>query len=125
MNASLDWVDSLPSEVRALVHDYGEQAVRACWEFRITDPDQIRDLITSCRQEQRQAVRPRSIHRDGLRELLLSEVNRAGGVNAFARRSGVSNCLVSRTISGLAAPNEAIANALGLVVVTRFEQVRP
>jgi DNA-binding phage protein len=58
--------------------------------------------------------------RAALLTLLISEVNAAGGVNKFARRSGVSNCLVSKTLRGLVEPDEVIANALGFVKRVEF-----
>lgn len=42
-----DWVDSLPPDIRAVVHDYGQTRVRFCLQAGITDGKTIRNLLAS------------------------------------------------------------------------------
>jgi ribosome-binding protein aMBF1 (putative translation factor) len=49
--------------------------------------------------------------------LLRSEIERAGSQRAFARKAGVNNSVVSRTMSGQVLPSQKILRALKLHIV--------
>ena len=49
--------------------------------------------------------------------LLRSEIKRAGSQRAFARKAGVNNSVVSRTLSGQVLPSQKILRALKLHMV--------
>jgi DNA-binding phage protein len=49
--------------------------------------------------------------------LLRSEIERAGGQRAFARKAGVNSSVVSRTMSGQVLPSQKILRALKLHIV--------
>lgn len=46
---------------------------------------------------------------------LARAVRRAGGQHAYARRTGISQSTVSRTLAGKRAPDASVANALGYI----------
>ena len=49
--------------------------------------------------------------------LLRSEVERAGGQRAFARKAGVNVSVVSKTLRGMVRPSQKILRALKLYTV--------
>jgi DNA-binding phage protein len=50
-------------------------------------------------------------------ELLRSEVERAGGQSAFAKKAGVDRARVNRVLRGRLAPTQKIIEALNLRIV--------
>lgn len=55
--------------------------------------------------------------------ILRSQVEKAGGIAAFARGAGIPPSVVSETLSGRRDISEAVANAAGLVRVVRFLEI--
>jgi hypothetical protein len=53
--------------------------------------------------------------------LLRSEIERAGSQRAFARKAGVNNSVVSRTLTGQVLPSQKILRALKLRTVYLFK----
>ena len=123
--SGLEWVDGLPREVRALVHEFGERAVRACWEFRITDPAHIRDLIVSVRSDREIRQNAHQLDSAGLHRIMRQRCIAAGSQKQLAADLGISTGYLCDVLNARREPSDRMLAGLGLRPVTRFERVRP
>lgn len=56
--------------------------------------------------------------------ILRREIELAGGVRAFSRKTGVNQATVSQCINGRIPVPDAVCNAIGYVKVTTFRKAR-
>jgi DNA-binding phage protein len=61
--------------------------------------------------------RARLLYLEDVIRLLRTEVERAGGQRAFARKAGVNVSVVSKTLRGMVRPSQKILRALKLCTV--------
>ncbi len=66
--------------------------------------------------------RARLLDIDGVRKLLRSEVERAGGQSVWARRTGVDRPHLSRVLNEHAFPGPTLIEALGLEKVIAYRR---